>query len=297
MPDVIVFGSLHYDILLDAPVQPRKGETVAGQSWSPKCGGKGGNQAVAAARAGASVAMIGAVGEDPFGQALMANLDAAGVDRRAVRTEPGAATGMSVAIRDEEGDYSAIIVSGVNQTISEKDVASAGDLLEPGAWLVLQNEVPEEANLAVASEMAARGGKVLLNAAPARDLSPSLAAAVDVLVVNAIEAQMLAGGAPVESLEGALAAARILAEKHRHAIVTAGGAGVACVGPHGEEITVEALKVKVQSTHGAGDAFIGQLAASLARGEAIRDAIAKANRTAALLVGTPESERVDMPGA
>lgn len=291
VPQIIVFGSLHYDIFVDAPTPPRKGETVAGRSWMPKCGGKGGNQAVAAGRAGAGVAMVGLVGDDPFGQALLDNLDRAGVDRRSVRIEPDAATGMSVAIRDRDGDYGAIIVSGVNLMLSRREAASAGQLFAPGRWLVLQNEVPEEANLAAASMMKENGGRVLLNAAPARPVSPSLASLVDVLVVNALEAEVLAPGAPVHDLDGAKAAARRLSKDYPCAVVTAGGAGVASAARDAEEIALEAIRVKVESTHGAGDAFIGHLAASLANGDSMRDALSRANRAAALLVGTPETGR------
>lgn len=285
MSQVIVLGSLHYDVVVDAPVQPRKGETVAGRSWMPKCGGKGGNQAVAAARAGAQVAMVGAVGGDPFGQALIDNLDRAGVDHRRVRVEPNTTTGTSLAIHDGDGDYSAIIVSGANLTLCERDVASAGHLFGLGGWLVLQNEIPEAANVAAAATMKACGGHVLINAAPARLLSPSLTGFVDVLVANTVEAETLTGGAPIMNLGGALAAARQLSSTYAWAIVTAGGLGVAAAARDGNEITMGAIKVQVQSTHGAGDAFIGHLVASLARGEAMHEAISKANRAAARLVG------------
>ncbi|WP_292262344.1 PfkB family carbohydrate kinase, partial [Mesorhizobium sp.] len=120
-----VFGSLHYDILVDAPDRPRKGETVTGFGWQPKCGGKGGNQVLSAARAGARSAMIGAVGDDDFGCALLANLSRSNVEHRFVRVEPGIRSGMSVAIFDDDGDYGAVIVSGSNLTLGEKDVAAA----------------------------------------------------------------------------------------------------------------------------------------------------------------------------
>ena len=111
---VVVVGSLHYDIMVDAPDRPRKGETVAGLSWSPKFGGKGGNQARAAQSQGVPTAMVGAVGNDDFGGALLAGLDRGGVDRSAVATLSGVGSGMSVAIFDAEGDYGAVIVSGAN---------------------------------------------------------------------------------------------------------------------------------------------------------------------------------------
>ena len=125
-PLVTVFGSLHYDIMVDSPDRPRKGETLAGSAWFPKCGGKGGNQAVAAARAGVPAAMIGAVGDDDFGRALIANLDRRGVDRGHVRVLDSAGSGMSVAIFDADGDYGAVIVDEVSML----DIFLFNDLLK-----------------------------------------------------------------------------------------------------------------------------------------------------------------------
>jgi ribokinase len=293
-PLVTVFGSLHYDIMVDAPDRPRKGETVTGHAWHPKCGGKGGNQAVSAARAGVSAAMIGAVGDDDFGRALLANLDRARVDRRFVRVAAGAGSGMSVAIFDGGGDYGAVIVSGSNLTLGDGDIASASGMVAQTAVLLLQNEVPEAANIAAARAMKAQGGRVVLNAAPARKLSDDFLALVDILVVNAIEAEFLAGVAVVETLDGAAQAARRLVDLCPVAIVTAGGEGVACCARTGEAFALPAIPVKVVSTHGAGDEFVGALAAGLARGEAMRAAVTAANAASALLVSTPEAERHDI---
>ena len=290
-PIVTVFGSLHYDIIVNGPARPRRGETVTGSSWRPKCGGKGGNQAVAAARAGAAAAMIGAVGDDEFGATLLANLDAQAVDRRFVRVEPSAESGMSVAIFDAQGDYGAVIVSGANLTLSNQDVVAARELVEQTQVLILQNEVPEVANVAAARAVRSAGGQVLLNAAPARDLSSELASLVDILVVNAIEAEMLARVPPVDSLEGALAAALALTVLCPTVVVTAGGDGVAYANRHGDKASIAAEKIKVESTHGAGDAFLGTFAAELAKGSSVEPALWSANRAAAVLVSTPENLR------
>lgn len=290
-PFVTVFGSLHYDIAVNGPARPRKGETITGSSWYPKSGGKGGNQAVSSARTGIATAMIGAVADDDFGHALLANLETRHVDHRFVRRNASRSTGMSVAIFDAEGDYGAVIVSGSNLTLGSDDVASARDVIEQTSILVLQNEVPDAANLAAAKAVREAGGLVLLNAAPARALSAELQALVDIIVVNGVEAEMLAGVPVVETLEGALAAARLLTKHYRQAVVTAGGAGVAYAGADGAECMIEALPIKVESTHGAGDEFIGVLAAELASGTAMETALDKANAAAAKLVGTPEADR------
>lgn len=235
LPLVTVFGSLHYDIAVNGPARPRKGETITGVSWHPKNGGKGGNQAVSAARTGVATAMIGAVADDDFGHALLANLERKKVDARFVRRKASLSTGMSVAIFDAEGDYGAVIVSGSNLTLGDDDIAAAANVLQKTTVLVLQNEVPDAANVAAARAVSNAGGLVLLNAAPARALSDELQSLVDVIVVNGIEAEMLAGVPVVETLEGALAAARLLSKSFRQAVVTAGGAGVAYADADGKE--------------------------------------------------------------
>ncbi|PYE22294.1 pfkB family carbohydrate kinase [Rhizobium sp. PP-CC-3A-592] len=136
-PLVTVFGSLHYDIAVMGPSRPRKGETVTGTSWHPKSGGKGGNQAVSAARTGIATSMIGAVADDDFGRFLLANLERKGVDHTYVRRDASQSTGMSVAIFDDEGDYGAVIVSGSNLTLGEADVIGAREVLSKTTLLVL----------------------------------------------------------------------------------------------------------------------------------------------------------------
>lgn len=286
---VIVLGSLHYDIIVHGPGRPRKGETVTGTAWAPKCGGKGGNQAVSAARAGAPVQMVGAVGDDDFGNALVANLTRNRVDVSALAVLPGETSGMSVAIFDGGGDYGAVIVSGSNLRIDPADISSEG--WDDGSWLVLQSEVPEPVNLAGARLMQAAGGKVVLNAAPARPVAQDLLDQVDFLVVNAIEAEMLAATPVVETLAGAMEAAIKLLERSRAVVVTAGGDGCAYADRDGVRISIPARKIVVASTHGAGDEFIGALTAALWRGLGIGDALHAANDAAALLVSTPEDQR------
>jgi ribokinase len=287
-PAVIVVGSLHYDIMVDAPDRPRKGETIAGRRWSPKFGGKGGNQAVAARRQGVPTAMVGAVGDDSFGAALLAGLDRARVDRTNVAVLSGVGSGMSVAIFDDDGDYGAVIVSGANLAIAPRQASA--ELLSQGKVLVLQNEIPEIVNEAVARSARDLGVVTILNAAPARPFTTSLPDLVDILVVNAIEAEMLGGGA-VSSLETAACAAERLAARCKSVIVTAGGDGVASFDRSGHTFKLPGIKVVVASTHGAGDAFVGTLAARMALGDPFELALSTANREAAKLVSTPEQEQ------
>ncbi len=292
-PEVVVFGSLHLDIMVQAPGRPRLGETMVGQGWSLKEGGKGGNQAVEAARHGARTAMVGAVGDDDFGRRLLGHLARHGVETEAVQQVAGAASGMSVALVEPQGDYGAVIVSGVNLSLGRAAVAAAAPLIAGARWLLLQNEVPEEANIAAAEAARAAGVRVMLNAAPMRELPPALLSRVDILVVNAVEAEALCGS-PVESAEGAARAAAALLGLVPCAVVTAGGHGLAIADRDGAQHSVPARKVVVCSTHGAGDAFVGALAARLAAGQALADAARYANAAAALVVATPPEGRAGL---
>ena len=285
-PTVLVVGSLHHDIMVETAHLPRKDETAVGTRWYPKFGGKGGNQALAVARAGVACRMFGAVGADAFGGFLRTALRAGGVDDTHVATLPNLGSGISVAIQDAKGDYAAVIVSGANLQID------AGRIADPQLWqdvrlLILQNEVPEAVNRAAAHEARSRGVRTLLNAAPARALSADLVPLVDVLVVNAVEAEAM-GAAPVTTLPDAAMAARRLSKRFETVIVTAGSKGLAWVSG-GDAQLLPAEKVVAVSSHGAGDAFIGTLGAALARGATLREACQQASHAAALHVskGSP----------
>ncbi len=280
---VLVAGSLHYDIMVEADRLPRRDETAVGRRWYPKFGGKGGNQAVAVARAGVGSRMLGAVGADDFGSFLRSGLRSAGVDDRFVSTLPGAGSGMSVAIVDAAGDYAATIVSGANLAIPPDQIADAALWADVGL-VILQNEVPEALNQAVARHARARGVPTVLNAAPSRDLSPDFAALVDILVVNSVEAEMMGAGEVNDLASAATAAGRLL-NRFAQVIVTAGSKGLAAMARGGSPVLIPAEPVKVVSTHGAGDAFIGALAASLIAGESLAESCARGSRAAARHVG------------
>jgi len=287
---VVVVGSLHLDILVRASQRPRKGETLPGQSWGYKSGGKGGNQAVAAAQFGASVSMISRVGKDDFGVRLLQHLKSAAVDTQYVSVDVETGSGMSVAIVDAEGDYGAVIVSGANLRLSKAEVDKAERLIAGARVLVLQNEVPDVTNLAAAKLAKDHGVRVILNAAPARPLGPDMAANVDLLIVNAVEAEMMCGVA-VTSLSTATRAAAILSDQVPAVIVTAGGLGLALAVRSEPPYTEAAHPVILLETHGAGDAFVGALSARWASGILLTDAVRFANAAAALFVSTPVEQK------
>lgn len=285
--DIIVCGSLHLDIMVDAPHLPRVDETAVGTKWAYKCGGKGGNQAVMSAKLGARTAMIGRVGQDDFGTRLIAHLDRAGVDHREVGTDLAAGSGMSVAIVETTGDYGAVIVSGSNLAINPQDAGAAFTRLGGAPILILQNEVPDAVNIAVTREAKGTGTRVILNAAPACVLSQELIEFIDILVVNRVEAAMLSGR-PVETPEDAMGALSALGHTHRDVIVTLGASGLVVGALGATPHFIPATPVKVISTHGAGDCFVGALGLALAHGAALEAAAAQASRIAASFVSLSE---------
>jgi ribokinase len=281
--EVVVCGSLHLDILVKAPSIPRIDETLVGSAWSKSCGGKGGNQAMQASRADARTAMIGRVGSDAFGDSLLENLAAQKVDHSCVTRDPLLGSGMSVAILQDDGDYGAVIVSGANLAIDASVIERDMSKLGGARVLVLQNEIPEEINLAAAHVAKAHSTLVVLNAAPARKLGADLLQNVDVLIVNRIEAEALFGQ-PVTDRKSALRVLRAQAPYQYAVVITLGGDGLVVASPNMEATEILAHPVEVVSTHGAGDCFVGKLAAELARGASLMDACTSANACAAAFV-------------
>lgn len=278
MNKVLVFGALHHDVVVDAPSLPRLDETLVGSRVDYRFGGKGGNQSVAAARMGACVSMLGRVGRDAAAETVLGALDDAGVEHSGV-TQVAMPTGMSVAVALPSGGYGAVIVSGANL---ENDGA-----LPPGirpGWALIQNEVPEAANLVFARGLP-ETCKLVFNAAPARPLPPELCARTDLLIVNRVEAQDLTGHGDPK------AAGRALFEKIRgDVVVTLGGDGVLLAASSGVA-RIGARHVSVVSTHGAGDMFSGALVASLSGGAALADALHFAQTAASMFVGAQIEDR------
>jgi len=283
MIDVSVVGSLHLDIMVAAPRLPQRDETLIGSSWHYKCGGKGGNQAVAAARSGAKTAFGGQTGSDDFGNRLRTNLTSAGVDITHVDTDPGHGSGMSVAISEEAGEYGAVVVSGANLTIDPNAIETRWERLWRTKVMLLQNEIPEAVSITAARNARQNGALVILNAAPARDMSLVFTNLIDVLVVNRVEAQMLSG---TDDPDRALPNLR---SPWRDVILTRGAEGLSLMTRDGVRTDIPALPVKLVSSHGAGDCFCGTLAARLAAGDDLSFACRIASAAAARLVSTPRA--------
>lgn len=285
VPGVMVVGSLHYDIVVNAPHMPATDETVMGTDVTFVCGGKGGNQAVAASRHGARTEFAGRVGDDPFARELLSNLEKAAVDIRQVQNGQNTSSGMSVAIVDTAGDYGAVVVSSANQGIRAEDISMSSGT----GVLLLQNEIPEAVNIQMAAIAGKAGAKVILNAAPMRKLPAGLLDRVDILVLNRVEAGSYFGS-EIAGVADTLEQVVQRAEGPSQLIITLGADGLVSheLGKTAQHIA--ARKVPVISSHGAGDCFVGAFAARLVAGAT--DALIYASAAAALHVSTPVKDRM-----
>jgi ribokinase len=270
MPDILVVGSLNTDLVVRAPRFPQPGETISGEDLQIIPGGKGANQSVAAARQGASVAMVGRVGNDSFGPELIANLERNQVDAAHVQIDPGSATGTATIIVDANGQNSIVLSPGGNGRVTPADVQ---DISFPAyKLLLLQLEIPMEAVLAAARRARENGVRVLLNPAPARDLPEELISLPDFLVPNEGELSLLTNQ-PVNDIASAERAAKaLLARGAQNVIVTLGANGALLVN---SQITkhIPSFRVDVIDTTAAGDAFIGGFASALLENKSLEEAV------------------------
>jgi ribokinase len=277
-PEVVVVGSLNLDFVVPVPHLPAPGETIAGGQHFKTLGGKGANQAVAAARLGASVAMVGRVGDDAEGLDCVAGIERDGVDATFVVRDEDVPTGLALIAVDPQGENSIVVGQGSNARLCVADVRSAEALLRDARVTVAQLEIPMDSVHAAA---ASAGGTFILNPAPARPLPPEILRRVDVLTPNEIELAMLAG-ARVDSMRDVVEAARDI-DGPDAVVVTLGAQGAVVVTPD-RAVELPALRVEVVDTTAAGDAFCGALAEALARGEELVPAAEWAVAAAAVSV-------------
>ena len=283
-PEVAVVGSLNLDLVVRVPRLPGPGETVAGDDVFRNPGGKGANQAVAAARLGRRVAMVGRVGDDDAGRQLLASLADAAVDTAQVEALAGVPSGTALITVSADGENQIVISPGANARLTPDDVAAAGAALDAAAVTLLQLEVPLDA---VAAAARAAGGRVVLTPAPARALPDGLLGAVDVLVPNRVELAQLTGEPVPETVEEAVALAGRLPA--RAVVVTLGADGALVV--EGDQAShVPAVPVRAVDTTAAGDAFCGGLADALATGASLEDAARRAARVAAAACRRPGAQ-------
>ncbi len=275
---IIVFGSLNMDLILPVSRLPAPGETVLTASYQAKPGGKGNNQAVAARRAGGRVAMVGCVGRDSFGSELKRILAGEGIDITALATA-ATPTGIAAIGIDAQGENSIIVASGANLQAQASQLG--GFRFDQETTLVLQMEIPPQVNWAALGLARQAGARTIVNLAPATDIAAEMLALVDVLVLNEIELGQLTGhrgGSPHTAREGA----QVLAQRFGlTCVVTLGAQG--CVAATNQAvISVPALPIVPVDTTGAGDAFVGILAAGLDAGLGLDLALRRATVGSAL---------------
>jgi ribokinase len=269
MPDILVIGSLNTDLVVRTPRFPQPGETISGEDLQIFPGGKGANQAVAAARQDTPVSMLGRVGKDNFGDFLLENLQSNNVDSQFVQRDE-ASTGTAVIVVDANGQNTIVLSAGANGQVSEADISAAP--LSGFELLLLQLEIPVETVVAAARRARESGLRVLLNPAPARSLPDELITLPDFLVPNETELSILADQ-PVKDISSAESAAQRLLTRGAQTVIVTLGANGALIVTRENTKHIPPFKVDPVDTTAAGDAFIGGFASALLQNKSLEDAV------------------------
>lgn len=280
MPRIVVIGSINMDLVVRCDHLPRPGETVRGQDLHTIPGGKGANQAVAAARLGAEAHFVGHVGEDDFGRQLRQGLADSDIHVEYLGVDHERPTGIALIIVQESGENSIVVAGGANNTLTADDLDLAKPVIEAADVVLLQLEIPVATVMAATEAAHAEGTRVILDAGPATHIPAGLRDAADVLSPNLVEAEALLGY-PVTS---ALSAAReLVACGAKACVVKSGSEGCAWASAEGFG-EIPAVSVQVVDTTAAGDAFTAALGVALAEGQRLADAARWANFAGALAV-------------
>ena len=279
--DILVIGSINADLVLQVPRFPRPGETIKGSDLKTIPGGKGANQAVAAAKLGTRVAFVGRVGDDVYGDTLVNNLITFGIDTQYIKFDSTTSTGTAVIMINQSGENSIVISPGANGTLIDEDVHVAAPLIQSAKFLLLQFEIPMQTIITAAKLAKKNNVTVILNPAPATDFHPELLSYVDILIPNETELKQITQ-LSIQDDNDIIKAARSLLTKNLSAIIVTIGEKGSLLITDGKSQHFPAIKVKVVDTTAAGDSFIGGFAAALQKGKVLEDAIRYANCAGAL---------------
>jgi ribokinase len=292
---ITVIGSLNMDLVTQTNKIPAPGETVIGGDLLTVPGGKGANQAVAAARLGAEVSMVGRVGNDIFAGQLLDNLTAVSVNHQYVIKDPEAATGIALIVIDTAGENVIVVAPGANGRLSPADIDAAETAIQASDLILLQLEIPLPTVLHAAHLARKHGVRVILNPAPARALPDELLALVDMLIPNESETALLTGLPTTNSTEIEAAAAKLRQSGVGTVILTLGERGALLAGEKGIIHFPPFVPEKVVDTTAAGDGFVGGLATALAEGKSVVAAVPWGNATGSLAV-TRMGAQPSLPG-
>ncbi|KJS52796.1 ribokinase [Streptomyces rubellomurinus subsp. indigoferus] len=279
--DVLVVGSANVDLVIGVERRPAAGETVLGSDLAVHPGGKGANQAVAAARLGARTALLARVGDDANGRLLLESQRSAGVDTTSVLVG-GAPTGVALITVDPSGDNSIVVSPGANGRLTPEDVRAAGPLVRASRVVSAQLEIPLETVVEVVRQLPS-GTRFVLNPSPPRALLAEVLAACDPLIVNEHEARVILGGEAIGD-DPAAWARELLASGPESVVVTLGSQGALVASAEGEVVRVASVQVEAVDTTGAGDSFTAALAWKLGAGASLAEAAAYAARVGAVAV-------------
>ncbi len=280
---IVEVGSLNMDLVVRMPRIPKPGETLLGGIFATFPGGKGANQAVAAARLGAQVTMLGRVGADAFGRELLDVLKKEGIDTRYIGVDENAATGVALIEVDENGQNSIAVASGANFTVTAEEIERNLAQIPALDWLVMPLETPLETIFCAARMARQKGARVMLNPAPAQRLADELLALIDVIIPNEHEAAFITG-VDVGSEDALVAAGTAFLDKGVGSVIlTLGNRGSFILEKTGAH-RLPAVPVRAVDTTAAGDCFVGALAVGLAEGRSLADAAGFASAAAAISV-------------
>jgi len=282
-PRITVVGSVNMDLVFRTPRMPAVGETLLGHEFRQIPGGKGANQAVAAARQGADVSFIGAVGDDGFGDFSQQCLAKEGININHLARVAGVATGVAGILVEDNGSNSIVLAAGANATLNVNQIEAATSAIGAAQLLLCQLETPIATVTRAIAIAHAQGVKVVLNPAPAQQLDPALLKQVDYLIVNETEASQLSGISVTSQASAQQASERLLDLGVGTVLLTMGGDG-ALITQTGSSEFIPAIKVDVVDTTAAGDTFVGAFAVGIANGLSVSDASREAQYTAALTV-------------
>ena len=280
---IVVIGSCNTDMVISMDHLPLPGETLIGGEFFMNSGGKGANQAVAAARLGGNVSFIAKVGNDPFGKRALEQYRAEGIDVKHILTDPEQPSGVALIMVDAQGENSIAVASGANAHLTTKDLDNAKEILNRADIVLMQLETPITTVEHAANVAKRSGAKVILNPAPAQPLPESLLQNLYILIANETEAEFISG-TQITDMDSVARAADILCDKGVEKVVITLGSRGAFVKERGNYHQIPGLKVKAVDATAAGDTFCGALCVALAEGKNLTEAVTFANRCAAVTV-------------